>query len=137
MIAELMALPLQTVRAFSTFFFDIDDRLDAAGYIAHVVLGLSDSTTASAETWLKALAYNRGPHVIEPFLDYLDHSVEVHNLATPEGRMRESIALFLAVQALDVEAKDLAGLRKLAPMIFSQSRRSSSVRPGLRRYSQR
>ena len=37
LIAELMGLPLHTVQAFRTFFFDLADRLDAAGYVMLVM----------------------------------------------------------------------------------------------------
>ena len=78
---------------------------------------------------MKALAYHRGPGVIEPFLDYLDHSLEVHNLATAEGRQRESIALFLAVHALDNVVRDVDGLRRLVMTIFSQTKTSDRYEP--------
>jgi hypothetical protein len=129
LIGEVMALPLHTVQAFRTLYFDVEDLIDAASYINNVVLGLNGPSTASAETWMRALAYSRGPQVIEPFLDFLEHSTEIHNLAIPEGRQRESLALFLAVKALDVEAKDLARLRKLAPIIFSQTQKPDRYVP--------
>ena len=130
LIAELMSVPLQTVLAYQTYFFDIADRIDATGYVTQTVIGLTDPATAPPHVWLKALAYHHGPAVIEPFLDFLDHASENHDLGTEVGRQREAIAIFLAVvQWLDLRGPDVKRLQKSATMILAQERKTANFTP--------
>lgn len=104
LIAELLHVPAKLVRAYRTLFFAIDERIDASSYIVREVIGISATGAGSAEAWAKWAAYHHGPEMIEPWLDFLEHRHEAHDLSTLEGWRRDSIDLFLRAQNLQVDS---------------------------------
>lgn len=99
-IAVEMGLTRSIVETYCLMFFDVAERLDATSYILHRVIGMPLVGPPTPEALMMACAYYHGPLMIEPWLDYLDHQCEAHNLKSTEGRMRESIELLIASHSL-------------------------------------
>ena len=104
-IAVEMGLTKPIVETYCKMFFDVRDRLTAVNYIHQRVIGLVPLVCRSIEQLMMLSTYYHGPHVVGPWLDYLDHQGELHDLQTKEGRTRESIELFIAAQQLDDDAE--------------------------------
>ncbi|MCD0458605.1 hypothetical protein [Roseiconus lacunae] len=81
------------VNTFATFFFDLTDRLGAKTWVSRQVIGIQPGSPVSDEQLALRDAYLRGPYRIEPWLDFLMHRFEEHDLTTAIGRQREAIAL--------------------------------------------
>jgi hypothetical protein len=71
MIAERCHLPVEVIQTYSMLFFDVKPRLDAVGYILHVVIGRplveGFSMDDLGSLW-KFCAYMRGPHALDVLL---------------------------------------------------------------------
>jgi hypothetical protein len=117
-IAEMMEVPLTLVDAYKTYFFDVGDRIDAAACIAHHIIGMAPCGAAAPETWMKLFVYQHGPAAIEPWLDYLRHQHETHDLKTFEGWQRDAIDIFLRAQELSYAAEDAERLLKCFPIVM-------------------
>lgn len=104
-IAVEMGLAKSIVQTYCLLFFDVAERLDATSFILHRVIGLPLSGPPTDESMMMACAYYHGPMTIKPWLDYLDHQCEAHDLTTAEGRMRESLELLRAAHILDFHAE--------------------------------
>jgi hypothetical protein len=107
LIAEMLEAPLTFIQAFKHYFFDIDDRIDASSYIMHQVICGPVRGEGEAEKWMKLFVYHRGPAAIEPWLDFLRHRDEVHDLKTLDGWQRDAIAIFLKAQDLSNDGEDI------------------------------
>lgn len=132
-IAVEMGLTESLVDAYCRMFFDVKGRLGATSYILHQVIGLHSGQPPTAEKLMMSFAYNRGPLLIESWLDFLDHEGEDHDLTTETGRMRETIDLLVVAQSLPADLKTSVSLMKHSKMII-ESRgnmfRKRSFEPG-------
>jgi hypothetical protein len=66
-------------------------------------------------------AWNRGPSVIGPWLDYLTHQEDRHDLNTDLGRQRAWIEHLIRVTQLPFEAGCLRSLWKLSPFFLAKA----------------
>jgi hypothetical protein len=99
-IAWRVGLPVPAVKAFVGLFFDIRERIDARTYIIHCVIGFKPDWVPTPEDLMLLTAYLHGPGMIDPWLDFLQHVDEQHDLTTDVGRMRASLQLLLDVHRL-------------------------------------
>jgi hypothetical protein len=107
-----MVLPPATVQAYADLFYDIRPRISATRYIHYAVLGLQPGVVPSPAQLMHFSAYHHGPLVIEPWLQYLQADNGPYDLTTEEGRLMESISLFVALRSLpDDHALDSSFLR--------------------------
>lgn len=120
-IARLLGLPRRTVTTFVAMFFDIRSSLKAGTWIRRVVIGVPLDQGPSVESLLLLHAWKRGPTVVEPWLDYLKHQEERHDLHTDVGRQRAWIEYLIRVQQLPFEPRCLKSLWKLSPFILGKS----------------
>ena len=71
MIADRCGLPVDVVVAFEKLFFDVRHRLEAVGYVLHVVIGppirFGFSLDDLGSLW-KFCSYMRGPHALDVLL---------------------------------------------------------------------
>jgi hypothetical protein len=71
MIADRCGLPVDVVVAFEKLFFDVRHRLEAVGYVLHVVIGppirFGFSLDDLGSLW-KFCSYTRGPHALDVLL---------------------------------------------------------------------
>jgi hypothetical protein len=112
-IAWRVGLPVAAVQTFVGLYFDVRDRIDARSYITHCVIGFDPDWRPTPEELMLLTAYLHGPGVIEPWLDFLEHVDEQHDLTTEAGRMRASLQLLLDVHRLPAdEATQFSLLRR-------------------------
>lgn len=104
-IARHVGLPESAVTTYINLFLDIRDRLEARTWISRIVIGLPLDRGPSAETLMLLHAWYRGPSVIEPWLDFLPHQGEHHDLTTTIGRQRASLRALLDAQQLPNNAE--------------------------------
>jgi hypothetical protein len=116
-IADKMQLPAHIVATYKDLFFAIDDHIDASVYIHNIVIGIPIVGAASAEAWMRWAAYHHGSAVIEPWLDYLEHRSEAHDLSTLGGWRRDAIGLFIDIQNLSLAGGVAEKLVKHLPLI--------------------
>lgn len=113
-IARLISLPPRTVQTYVALFFDVRDRLQAGPWIRWVVLGLRPDRAPAVESLLLQHAWQRGPTVIEPWLDWLQHRGETRDLSTGAGRQMAWIGLLVRVQQLPIDEATSRRLWKLS-----------------------
>lgn len=99
-IAATVGLPVPAVTAYTGLFFGVRDRIDARNYITFQVAGLNPIEPPTPETLMLLCSYFHGPGMVDPWLDYLQHRHESHDLATQVGRQREAIELLVAAHRL-------------------------------------
>ena len=104
-IGRAMGLPASVVQTYGDLFFGIQDRLDAEVYIIYSVAGMPLNGQPSPQCLALVSAYLHGPAIIPAWLDYFAHADEHHDLRTPEGRSRASIALLIRTRALPYDAE--------------------------------
>ncbi|MES2793560.1 MAG: hypothetical protein V4719_28360 [Planctomycetota bacterium] len=117
-IAVEMGLTKSIVETYCLMFFDVTERLKARGFILHRVIQIPLAAPMAPETLMLLCAYNHGPLVIEPWLDYLEHQCEAHDLNTPQGRLRESMELLVTAHGLALDAETHLSLVKHGNLIF-------------------
>ena len=122
LIAEMLEAPLTFIQAFKHYFFDIDDRIDASSYIMHQVICGPVRGECEAEKCMKLFVYHRGPAAIGPWLDFLRHRDEVHDLKTFDGWQRDAIAIFLQAQELSNDGADGEDILKALPFVMGSWR---------------
>ena len=120
MIASSLGLPSRTVTTFIALYFDVRSQLTATSWILRVAIGLPLNQEPSVESLLLLHAWKRGPMVIEPWLDFLKHQMERHDLSTDLGLQRAWIEQLVRVQQLPFEAQCLRSLCKLSPFILGK-----------------
>lgn len=103
-ISRTMGLTTPIVSTYRALFFDLEDRLDRAGYIHRLVIRMPVGQPPSREALMMLSAYHHGPVAVDAWLDFLLYAGEEHDLATPEGRRREAIELLLAAHQLPSNA---------------------------------
>lgn len=99
-IARAVGLPVLTVQAYLGLFFDVRKRLKAKSWIRWIAIGLPLDEPPCVESVLLWHCWKRGPSVIEPWFDYLDHQTENHDLSTEIGRQRSSLELMVRARQL-------------------------------------
>ena len=114
LIAKLLGLPTRTVETFVAMFFDVRSHLKAGTWIRFAVIGLQPAQSPSVESLLLLHAWRRGPTIIEPWLDYLVHQEEHHDLSTDIGLQRAWIEQLVRVQQLPLDSECLRSLWKLS-----------------------
>lgn len=133
-IALEMGLTKTIVETYCLMFFDVADRLGAKSYISRNVIGMQPAQPPTSEMLMMACAYHHGPLMIGPWLDFLDHQGEAHDLKTDIGRQREALELLEAVHGLPNDDQIQSSLLKRAKIIFEtrpKMFRDRSVEPGL------
>lgn len=98
--ARAVGLPVSALATYMALFLDIRDRLKAQQWIERVVIGMPLDRPPSVETVMLVHCWRRGPSMIEPWLDYLQHQGERHDLRTEIGRQRAWLELLVEVQQL-------------------------------------
>ena len=116
-VAAKLGLSESFVVTFQKFFFDVADRLDAKSWIFQKVIGIQPGSSLSDEQLAMRDAYLRGPKHIEPWLDYLMHRFEEHDLTTAIGRQREALALQVAAENMSTDRETSQSLLKTLPLI--------------------
>lgn len=116
-IAVEMGLTKSIVETYCRMFYDVAKSLTATSHIIHNVIKMPMAGPVAPETLMKACAYHHGPHVIEGWLDYLDHQCEAHDLTTADGIQRESIELLIQVHNLPSDSGTHLSLVKRAKLI--------------------
>jgi len=119
-LAFLLGLPRRTVTTFLALFFDVRPRLRAGSWIRHIAIGVPVDQPPSLESLLLLHAWHRGPSVIEPWFDYLDHQEERHDLGTELGLQRAWMEHLIRVQQLPFDAQCLRTLWKLSPFFLAK-----------------
>lgn len=127
-IGELMGIPMHVIETFKELFLDIEDRINAKSYIREFVAGMPVTGLPSDECLALLIAYHHGPCAVEVWLDYFAHRDETHDLATPQGRQRESIALFIAAQQLSAHDEQHK-LRLVCAVLSGAVNRLDSAKP--------
>jgi hypothetical protein len=119
-ISRVMQIPRHIVTAYKDLYFAIDERIDAAIYIRELI-GAPSSTPSPPEAWMRWSAYHRGPATIEPWLDYLQHRDDQHDLTTLDGWRRDAIETFVMAQNLSPTGEDAKKLVKNLPVVIAYS----------------
>jgi hypothetical protein len=119
-IAAYLGLTRRTVTTFIAMNFDVRPRIKAGPWIRRVAIGLPLGQAPSVETLMLIHAWKRGPTVIGPWLDFLKHRGERHDLNTDLGRQRAWLAHLIQVQQLPFEAQCLRSLWRLTPFILGK-----------------
>jgi len=83
--------------------FDVRDRIDARSWISAVARAMDIRRPPDAMSLMLQAAYRHGPAVVDPWLDYLAHQGESHDLATDLGRQRASIDLLIEAHSLELD----------------------------------
>ena len=106
-LANRSGLPVAAVEAFEALFFNVSDRLDAAGYITTIAIGgLAAGEQPSKESVVKAFAYYSGPLILEVLLrDAIDAQGNLRplddlDLSTADSRTAGRARLALMVEML-------------------------------------
>lgn len=99
-IARAVGLPVPTVQAYMGLFFDVRKRLKAKSWIRWIAIGLPLDGPPSVEGLLLWHSWKRGPSVIQPWFDFLNHQAENHDLRTEIGRQRAAIEVFVGMRQL-------------------------------------
>jgi hypothetical protein len=120
-IAQRLGLPTRTVATFVGLFFDVRPRLKANTWISQQAIGVHPWLAPSVENLLLLHVWKRGPAMIEPWLDYLQHQEERHDLCTEIGRQRAWIELLIRVQQLPFNPETLRSLWKLSYFALGES----------------
>ena len=113
-----MGLPAPTVQAYRDIFFHVDDRIDASSYILFQVIGMHPQRTPTPVQLMQASVYHHGPHVIEPWLQYLRDSHGSRDLTSAAGRMAESLDLLVSAHALPADLETGWSLARRLPVVF-------------------
>jgi hypothetical protein len=116
-ISRVMQIPRHIVVAYTELFFAIDERIDAKIYIRELI-GAPSSTPSPPEAWMRWCAYHRGPATIEPWLDYLQHRDDQHDLSTLDGWRRDAIETFVLAMNLSPTGDDAQKLVKNLPVVI-------------------
>lgn len=119
-IARKVGLPLSTVTTYADLFLDLRDALTATCWIKWEVIGLRHDQPPSVESLMLLQAWRRGSNVIGPWLDYLKHQEERHDLGTDLGRQRAWFAHLIRVHQLPFEAQCLRSLWRLSPFFLGK-----------------
>lgn len=120
-IAREVGLTVPAVAAYIALFFDVRERLEAKTWISRVAIGLPIDRVPSVETVMLLHAWRRGPSVIDPWIDFLDHQEERHDLNTAIGRQRASLELLMSVQQLENTAAIRRSLYKKCHLTLLKS----------------
>ena len=123
-IAGAIGFPAPAVATFAALFFDVPEKLRAKTWIVRQAIGLPYKQVLSVQAIMLSHAYQRGPAVIEPWMDYLAHVGEKHDLNTEEGRQRAWIDLLVDVQQLPETEKVWKSLQRTCAFTASQSNKT-------------
>jgi len=118
-IAKAVALPVPTVAAFAALFFDVRERLKATTWITQLAIGLPSQEIPSVQAIMLLHTYHRGPTVIEPWLDYLKHIGENHDLQMEQGRQRASLDLLVDIHQLPEDEQTWKTLQRVCVFALS------------------
>jgi hypothetical protein len=125
-IGRIMRLPGQTVATYGELFFAIADRIDARSYIVHQVIRMPPTEPPNTIHVMMGAAYFHGPHAVDAWFDYLDHSCEVHDLQTPEGRRRRAVQLQMRALSLTDDEETHGSLVKTSRLVLGNRRKTAA-----------
>lgn len=117
-----MNLPPETVQAWHDLFFHVRDRISATSYVTFQIIGLDPQRPLTPIQLMQLCVLHHGPHLIEPWFEYLKEERKHHGLETPEGRLAASLDLLLAVHSLSDDEKTRWSLVKGIPFLVKNQR---------------
>ncbi len=118
-IGRAVGLSGPTVATYLDLFFDVCNRLDARSWIRWSAIGLPSDDPPTIEQLMLLHCWERGPLMVAPWLDYLQHHGERVDLKTTVGRQRAGIQLFVDAQQLPRDEKmDQSLIKKLESVLL-------------------
>ena len=116
-----ISLPAETVQAYADLFFAVRDRLHAASYVQFQIIKMHPRCPPTVIQLMQMSVFVHGPHVIEPWFQYLQDDKTSSDLTSAAGRMMAAIELFVSAQTLP---GDVSVVKRL-PFLLKNERKSA------------
>jgi hypothetical protein len=118
-------LPPETVQAYGDLFFAVRDRLHAASFVQFQIIGMHPRRPPTLIQLMQMCAFVHGPHMIEPWFQYLQEDSVSRDLTSAADRMTASIELFVSAHTLPDDAETYMSVLKRLPFVFKNERKSA------------